>query len=427
MASICVTGIWHQGAVLSACLSELGHSVAGVCANAEEAHRLELGEPPVAEPLLGSLLEAGVAAGLLRFTDDLADGLAGTEFVFLSTDTAVRTDDSPDTEPLFTLARAIGEAATGPFVLCVTAQVPVGTTERLAAVAGHRLEGYAYVPEFLRLGTAVESFRNADRVVVGADDTTVRDRVARLYEELGRPIVPTDVRTAELAKHAANAFLATSISFANEIADIAGAFGADPFAVGEILRLDRRIGPHAYLTPGPGFAGGTLGRELRTLQQLAKERGLETRVADAVLAVNDGRAGRILDRLREGLGELAGKRVALHGLTYKPGTPTLRRAASLELAEALDRAGASVRGYDPLATAGVEPLAVEIVRDAYAAAKDADAVAVLNPWPDGAVDMPRLRAAMRGNLLVDATGTIGRAPAAGAGFRYLSLWPEGRA
>ncbi|MHB8642695.1 MAG: nucleotide sugar dehydrogenase [Gaiellaceae bacterium] len=428
MSRITVTGIWHQGAVLSACLADLGHQVVGVCADEPEAQRLQQGDAPVPEPELRETILRNVAAGRLEYTTDLPRALAGCELVFISTDTPVRDDDSPDTAPLYELAGRIRDAGSGAVTLCVSAQVPVGTTEELAALVRSggslRLEGYAYVPEFLQLGTAVESFRAADRIVVGADDPATAERVAALYRPLERPVVLTTVRTAELAKHAANAFLATSISFVNEIADIAGAVDADPFAVADILRLDRRIGPHAYLSPGLGFAGGTLGREVRTLQQLGDRHDLDLRLAAAVLGVNDARSARLLERIRAGLDGLGGRRVALHGLTYKPGTPTLRRAASLELAAALTDGGASVRAFDPLATgAGADLGPITLGADIYDAAREADAVVLLAPTDD-TVDLARLRREMRGDLLVDVSGRIGAGAAAAAGFRYTTLWSE---
>lgn len=420
MKTICVTGIWHQGAVLAASLADLGHSVRGFC-SATEAAELSAGRPLVTEPVLPSLLRRGIRSGRLTFSADLREALAGAEFVFISTDTPVDEDDTPDLRPVFDLARAIGQEGRPDLILCVTAQVPVGTTAELSRLAGCRA---AYVPEFLRLGTAVETFRRADRIVIGADDPDVADRVADLYVGLKRPIIATDILSAELAKHAANAFLATSISFANELADIAGALGADPQSVGRILKLDRRIGPHAFLSPGLGYAGGTLGRELRVLQEFGRRHEKPTPLVDAVVAINDRRPGQARRQLEEALGGSTGKHVALLGLTYKAGTSTLRRSVSLEIARDLLAAGAQVSAYDPLADLEEAPLPVGLVVAASpdAAAAGCDAVIVMGTFALSAEELAGLRPVMRGSVLLDARGTVDPVAARRGGFRYVSLW-----
>jgi UDPglucose 6-dehydrogenase len=420
MTRVCVTGIWHQGAVLAAGLASLGHEVRGYCSE-EEAALLSAGSPLVHEPELPELLRAGVESGRLAFTSDLGEALAGADFVFISTDTPVGPDDAPDLGSVYELAERIAAARSSEPILCVSAQVPVGTTEELGRIVGCKA---ACVPEFLQLGTAVNSFLHADRFVVGASDERTADRVAALFEALGRPIVRTDVRSAELAKHAANAFLATSISFVNEISDLAGALGADALEVAAILKLDRRIGPHAYLAPGLGFAGGTLGRELRTLQRLGAEHDVPTRLVDAVVAVNDGRADALRRLLTVSLGPLRDRRIGVLGLAYKAGTSTLRRAVSLELVHDLLADGAAVAAFDPLVDLeAIElPAALERCTGPYDAARGADALLVLNELNGSGPDLPRLADVMRGDLVLDARGTLEPDAVRAAGLRYLSLW-----
>ena len=219
--------------------------------------------------------------------------------------------------------------------------------------AGHRC-AVAYVPEFLRLGAAVDTFRQADRVVIGCDDSAVAERVAGLYRPLGRPIVCTDTRSAEMAKHALNAFLATSISFINEMANLCEVLDADASEVARILKLDQRIGKHAFLSPGLGFAGGTLGREVRALQKLGTARSVPTPLIDAVWQVNSARAQLITRRLTAVLGSLAGQQIGILGLTYKAGTSTLRRAISLDIIRDLVAQGAEIKAFDPLANLAEE-------------------------------------------------------------------------
>jgi UDPglucose 6-dehydrogenase len=303
----------------------------------------------------------------------------------------------------------------------------VGTTEILRGVVEEAMAEFkcdaAYVPEFLRLGTAVDSFVNADRFVVGADSAEIAERVVELFQPLGRPIVVTGTRTAEMAKHAANAFLATSISFINEIADLCDTVGGDPIEVAAILKLDRRIGPHAFLSPGLGYAGGTLGRELRVLQRLGDERDLQTRLIDAVVAVNAERPRLVRRRLVEALGDLGQRRVALFGLTYKPGTSTLRRAISLEIAHDLRGAGVEVTAFDPLADlTEVDELPVTVAATPYEAAVGAAAIVLVTEW-DGLdqLDFVRLRSTMSGDVFLDTRNLSSPAAVRDAGFRYLRI------
>lgn len=423
---IAVTGIWHQGMVLAAALAELGHTVVGVPASAADAEQLSAAEPLVHEPELADRLAASLASARLAFTTSVAEAVAGAEVVFLSVDTPVDAQDRPELGPVLELAREIGAGLTGDCILCVTAQVEVGASERLRAIVREtsgREVGLAYVPEFLRLGEAVETFRAADRFVVGCDEQDVAARVTALFEPLGRPVVQTSVATAEVAKHASNAFLATSISFANELADLCEAVGADAAVIGQILRLDTRIGLKAYLTPGVGFAGATLGRDVRTLQALGAEHGIPTHLANAVMAINDERMAMVVRRLERELAGLDGRRVALIGLAYKAGTDTLRRALSLELAAALHERGAVVTGFDPLARVSdlSDPPPLEQRPTLLAAAAGCDALVVLVGLPElESLDLFALEAAMRGDLVLDTTGRLPADAALQAGLRLLT-------
>jgi UDPglucose 6-dehydrogenase len=430
VARICIVGLWHQGTVLSACFADLGHEVVGVDTDEEVVTGLGHGRPPLHEPGLGELVTAGLGSGRLRFTTDFAAGVVGADYVFLSLDTPVGPDDEPDTEPVFAAARAIGAAQSpgGDMVLCVTAQVPVGTSEALAKEVESRLDGgrcrVAYIPEFLRLGTAIESFMSADRFIVGADEPGLAEQVASLYSSLGRPIVPMDVRSAEMAKHGSNAFLATSISFANELANLCEEVGADVERVTAAMRLDPRIGPHAFLSAGLGFAGGTLGRDLRALQALGRETGRATPLTDAVVEVNRGRARLVPELLTRLHGSLEGKRVALLGLTYKPGTSTLRRSLAVEVARDLVGLGAAVRAYDPAADLSEldGPPPFQMCGDAFEAAEGADAVVLATAWPElVALDLHALRSQVRRPDLVDTQNRFDPAAASAAGWAYYGV------
>lgn len=427
MAQICVTGIWHQGVVVSACLADLGHSVHGIC-DSEVAAQLNAGHSPVYEPLLPEILQRTLDADRLSYTVDYGQGLVGAEFVFICTDTPVDLQDDSDLTSIYAIADQIGRHISGDIVLCVTAQVPVGTSEKLAGIVHGLAPAYrcavAYIPEFLRLGMAVETFRQADRFVIGCNDQAIAERIAALYRPLGRPIVYTDIRSAEMAKHASNAFLATSISFINEIANLCEVIDADAREVARILKLDKRIGEHAFLSPGLGFAGGTLGRELRNLQELGAQHGTPTPLTDAAWDVNSQRSQLVSRRLVSALGSLEGCQIGILGLTYKAGTSTLRRAISLDIVRDLVQQGASVRAFDPLANlAEVDDLPpMQMCATPVQVAQDSHALVLITEWEGiDSLDMRQMRANMCGDLFLDTRNFLDPARMNAAGFRYLGI------
>jgi UDPglucose 6-dehydrogenase len=305
----------------------------------------------------------------------------------------------------------------------------------------------AYVPEFLRLGIAVETFCQADRFVIGCNDPMIAERVAALYQPLGRPIIYTDICSAEMAKHASNAFLATSISFINEIANLCEALGANALEVARILKLDQRIGQHAFLSPGLGFAGGTLGREIRALQRLGSAYQMPTPLMDAVWQVNAQRAQLVSRRLWMALGALEGQQIGILGLTYKAGTSTLRRAISLDIARDLIRQGAKIKAFDPLAnlaevsntapefipslhsgqaltkdglSTGLPPMQVCI--DPYEVAQGSSALVLVTEWAGlNDLDFKQMRASMRGDAFLDTRNLLDPGRMAEAGFRYFGI------
>ncbi|MEK7347478.1 MAG: nucleotide sugar dehydrogenase [Candidatus Eisenbacteria bacterium] len=435
MSTICVTGIWHQGTVLTGCFAELGHSVRGV-SDGKILDNLKRGIPPVHEPSLPEILRRNLESGRLTYTKSFSEAIQGAEFVFISTDTPVDVNDDSDLSSVFALAESIGPHIDQDAVLCVTAQVPIGTSAALAEAvrlkSGHRSCNVAYVPEFLRLGSAVDSFRSADRFAIGCDDPTTAQRVGALFEPLGRPLVYTDVRSAEMAKHASNAFLAMSISFINEIADLAELLGADALEVARILKLDKRIGSHAFLSPGLGYAGGTLGRDVRVLQHFGSASGAATSLLDAVRVQNLRRGQLPARRLSGLLDGLAKRRIGILGLTYKPGTSTMRRAISLEVVKELVDQGASVAAFDPLAdlseVSQLPPM--RIGADPYDVAKGCDAIVLITEW-DGIdkVDWQRIRSLMAGDVLLDTRNILDATRIVDAGLKYYGIgrqssWPQ---
>ena len=421
---IAVVGGWHQSSVVSACFADLGYDVTGIADDAATVARLNAGQPPVYEPGLPDLIRHNLAEGRLRYTTSYSGGLSQAEFVFLSIDTPVAEGDESDLRPVLDAAKQIFASASGPFTLCVTSQVPVGTCKSLSATARRarpELEvAVTYVPEFLRLGTAIDTFRNADRFVIGADDPAVAHNVAGLYQPVGRPMLITDLNTAEMGKHASNAFLATSISFINEIANLCEVTGADATRVAEIMKLDRRIGPHAFLSAGLGYAGGTLGREIRALHHLGERHQTDTVLVDAAQQVNSQRVDRLFGRIRNLIGPLAGQSIGILGLTYKSGTSTLRRSAALELIDRLLAEGADVRAFDPLARGReLDRPSFTISSDLASAARAASLLVVIAPWPGmTTAELIECHAIMKAPKIMDSGNFLSAQSLVAAGFDY---------
>src|SRR5712692_2516422 len=350
---ICIVGLWHQATVLSACFAEMGYKVTTVGDDVSAVASLSNGNPAFHEPKLGSLIRRNLKAGRLHFTSDYGQALSQAQFVFIAIDTPINALDEPELQPVFEAARKVGQFRSQDIVLCVASQVPVGTSEKLLALVQEQKPAVrcdlAYICEFLRLGEAVETFFHADRFIIGSEDRGIAERVADLYRPLGRPILLMGLRSAEMAKHASNTYLATAISFINEISDLCDRVGADVNEVAKGMKLDRRIGAHAYLSPGLGFAGGTLGRDICALQELGRQYDCRMQLMDAVMSVNRERALVVKKRLLNSYPSIKGRCIGVLGLTYKPGTNTLRRSIAEEIISGLLEEGAEVRAYDPLA------------------------------------------------------------------------------
>jgi len=428
-----VIGAWHLGCVTAACLAELGYLVTGVDPDAARVEKLRRGMAPLFEPGLDELLAANLAGGRLSFTTDPAEGLRGATAAFIAHDTPLDEKDEVDLSPLFDaaadLARHLEDGAT----VIVSSQVPVGTCERLAARISELNPSLAfaiaYLPENLRLGQALERFRRPDMLVIGANEATIADRVDSLLAAIDAPRVRVGLRTAEMIKHATNFYLATCISFINEVANICDEVGADALGVAQALRLDSRISAGAPLHPGLGFAGGTLARDLKALLAIAEQHSCPAPMARAVLAVNEGQSRTVLRKLKTVYPSLQGRRVGVLGLTYKPGTSTLRRSAALEFIKALTADGASVRAYDPKAEPQEMRLRGDVVRcdDPYAVAEGGDALLLATAWPEfSQLDFHRIRQAMQRPLLLDPHNLLDADAMAREGFLYFGTGRGGQ-
>jgi len=406
----------------------MGYKVTTVGDDVSAVAALSNGNPAVHEPKLGSLIRRNLKAGRLQFTCDYGQALSQAQFVFIAIDTPINALDEPELEPVLEAARKVGQFRSREIVLCVASQVPVGTSEKLAALVQEQKHDWkcdlAYICEFLRLGEAVDTFFRADRFVIGSEEPEVAERVAELYRPLKRPMLLIGLRSAEMAKHGSNAYLATAISFINEISDLCDLVGADAMDVAKAMKLDRRIGPYAYLSPGLGFAGGTLGRDICALQKLGRQNDCRMPLMDAVMAVNRERALVVKQRLLRRYESLRGRRIGVLGLTYKPGTNTLRRSIAEEIISGLVDEGAEVRAYDPLADLGNGNSPSNFIGspDPYALAAGCDALILVTGW-DGILelDWPRLRSAMRQPVFIDTRNLFDPEKMSQLGFAYSGI------
>lgn len=426
--SICTLGLWHLGSVASACLAELGYPVVGYDPDAQRTADLNAARPPLFEPGLAELLAKNIKAGRLRFTADLAEAVQDADFLLLTYDTPVNDEDEVDLTGVLTTVMEMAPHLKKGAMLVVSSQVPVGTCEEMATLirgAAPGLDcGIAYVPENLRLGKAIACFMKPDLIVIGADSEATLEKVESLLSVLPAPRVRTNLRTAEMIKHAINTFLATSISFGNEIANLCDEVGADALTLAEALRLDERIGPKLPLRPGLGFSGGTLARDLKALKRLAARSGVTPHLIDAVLRVNQQQNGVVARKLKKVYDTLAGLEVGVLGLTYKPGTSTLRRSAALEIIGDLVSQGAVVKAHDPkVDQRQIGPDGgFQLCDDPYSAAQGSDALVFITEWPEfHDLDFPRIRSLMRRPVLIDARNMFSDRPLAAMGFAYHGI------
>ena len=433
---VAVQGLWHLGSVTAACLAAAGHEVIGVDTDPQTIDGLRAGKAPIAEPGLDALLAANAAR--LTYTTDLA-AIAPADVLWVTYDTPVDADDRADVE--LVIAR-VGEALPhlrADAVVLVSSQLPVGSTARLEAMLRALRPDtqirFAASPENLRLGKAIAVFSDPDRVVVGVRDAETKAVITRLLAPITAKLEWMSVESAEMTKHAINAFLALSVTFANELATVCEQVGADAKEVERGLKTEFRIGPRAYLAPGGAFAGGTLARDVAFLTAIGADKQLALPLLGAVRPSNEWHKKWAQRRLGELLGTLAGKTIAVWGLTYKPGTDTLRRSAAVELCTDLAAAGATVTAWDP-AVRALPPELADTVGDTVggtiggsitlgtspeAALRGASALVIATEWPElRKVDFVAAFAPMQRRLVLDANRFLA-AQLAGTDAEYLAV------
>jgi UDPglucose 6-dehydrogenase len=429
---VTIIGAGYVGLVSGACFADFGHEVTCVDKDTAKIAALARGEVPIYEPGLNDLVAANTRAGRLTFTNDLSGAVKAAEAVFIAVGTPSRRGDGhADLSFVYDAAREIAGALDGFTVVITKSTVPVGTgdeVERIIREARTDAE-FAVVsnPEFLREGAAIQDFKHPDRVVVGSDNARAREVMTELYRPLylnRSPILFTDRRTAELIKYAANAFLATKITFINEIADLAEKVGADVQEVARGIGLDNRIGAK-FLHAGPGFGGSCFPKDTVALLKTGQDNDVPLRIVEAVAAVNDARKRAMARKVSAALGgELRGKTIAVLGLTFKPNTDDMRESPSIPLITALQDMGAKVRAYDPAGMEQAKPLMPKVVfcKDAYACAEGASALVIVTEWEQfRALDFARLKKVMERPVLVDLRNIYRPEEIARHGFVYESV------
>ncbi len=429
---IAVIGTGYVGLVSGACFSDFGHHVVCVDKDASKIEALERGVMPIFEPGLDRLVAGNVRGGRLKFTTDLAPAVAEAEAIFIAVGTPSRRGDGhADLTYVFEATKEIAAALKRPAVVVTKSTVPVGTGDEVERIIAETApEAKAWVvsnPEFLREGAAIDDFKRPDRIIVGIEQPEAAEIMKEVYRPLylnKAPLIFTSRRTAELTKYAANAFLATKITFINEISDLCEAVGADVQDVARGIGLDNRIGPK-FLHAGPGYGGSCFPKDTLALLKTAEDYEMPLRIVEAVVAVNDSRKRAMGRKVIQALGgDARGRTVALLGLTFKPNTDDMRDAPSLSIVQALQDGGAEVRGYDPEGIEQARPLmpGVEFFESPYEAAQGADAVVLVTEWDVlRALDLSRLAQSMNQPILVDLRNVYPVEDVEEAGLRWHGI------
>ena len=429
--NISVIGTGYVGLVVGACLAETGNQVVGADVDERKIARLEQNVLPIYEPGLDRLVERNQASGRLSFTTDVGAAIARSEVVFIAVGTPPDEDGSADLRHVLAVAETIGKHMTRELVVVTKSTVPVGTAAKVAACVGKHAGFPFHIvsnPEFLKEGAAVDDFMKPDRVVLGAETDHARSVMAELYAPFvrtGKPIIFMDIPSAEMTKYAANAMLATRISFMNDVANLCERVGANIDFVRKGIGTDDRIGS-AFLFPGPGYGGSCFPKDVKALVKTARDQGTCLRILEAVESVNDDQKHRVFHKLHAALrGDLAGRRIAIWGLAFKPNTDDMREAPALTLINELLAAGAEVVAHDPVALDEAKRRLgdrVQLAASSYDALAGADALAVMTDWNEYRhPDFARIKASLKQPLVVDGRNLYALHRMSELGFDYHSI------
>jgi UDPglucose 6-dehydrogenase len=427
--NIAVVGTGYVGLVTGACFAEFGNHVVCVDNDTSKIDRLNGGEVIIYEPGLEGLVERNAKAGRLEFSTDLAGSVRNSLVVFIAVGTPQGNDGRADLSFVKEVAESVGQNLNSYKVVVTKSTVPAGTGRMVRGIVEeHRAEDHPFSvgsnPEFLREGSAIEDFMRPNRIVIGVEDEMATAIMKDLYRPLyliETPVVVTDVVTAELIKYASNAFLATKISYINEMADLCEAVGADVHAVAKGMGLDKRIGPK-FLHPGPGYGGSCFPKDTRAVLEFAREQGVGLKIVQSVIDVNNDRVPRMMEKIRQATGGVKGKTIALLGLSFKPNTDDLRESPAISILDGLLAEGARVRAYDPVAidaARATERSGVKYCSDEYEAAEGADALVVATEWNQfRGLDPERLAKLLSGPVVIDLRNVYDPEKVRAAGLRY---------
>ena len=428
---IAVVGTGYVGLVAGACFAETGNTVICVDSNASKVEALRNGVIPIYEPGLEETIRRNAEAGRISFTTSTRDAVQASQIVFIAVGTPQGEDGSADLSYVLAAAREIGQAMNGPKIVVDKSTVPVGTARKVAdtirSVTSHPVSVVSN-PEFLKEGNALEDFLKPDRVVIGADDEEAKQVMVDLYSPFvrtGKPILCMDPSSAEMTKYAANAFLATKISFMNEVANLCEAVGADVGRVREGMGTDARIGPH-FLFPGPGYGGSCFPKDVKALAKTATDHGSRLRILEAVQSVNEAQKGILLSKLVSEFGpDLSGRTIAIWGLAFKPKTDDMREAPSLTTIRGLLERNARVVAHDPEAKREAQRIfgdSISLVDSPYDACTDADALLILTEWSTyQRPNFETIRKLLRTPLVIDGRNIYNPERMKAAGFVYHSI------
>lgn len=426
MKKIGVIGLWHLGCVLCAAWTKLGHEVVGYDSDAKRVDNLKKGAPPLFEPGLAESIKSALDQGSISFSTSI-DSLSDCDFVFLSYDTPVLDDDSSDTSILRNAVKEAGRVMKDGSILIVSSQSPVGFCSDMRKVLKGKKENLelVYSPENLRLGEAIECYLNPDRIILGTADAAAESACSELFAEVKAEILNMSLESAEMVKHGINAFLSTSIVFANQLADLCEISDARIDDVVRGMKTDGRIGEKAYLSPGIGFSGGTLGRDLRVLSALNRDTDGYAGLFCRIHEYNANRKSVIIKRVENVLGNMSQKRIFVLGATYKPGTSTLRRSLPLEIVQLLIDRGCEVSVYDPEADYSEleeHDFNFAIADNPKDGAAGRDMILLLTDWPEfRGYDWKEMGESMRRKVVFDARNFLDEKKIKGCGFEYYSV------
>ena len=425
---VSVLGLWHLGSVTSACLANYGYNVTGYDKDQLVVKNLNNGHAPISEPGLDSLIEKNINDNTLKYTNNLQEAVENSDFVLLTIDTPVDEDDNVDLSPIFDIIDKIADFVKDGTTIIIESQVPVGTCNDVANRIKKKFPNLrfnlAYCPENLRLGKAIEIFQNPDRIIIGADDEQTKEQVRLFFDIIDCPKIIMDLKSAEMTKHAINSFLATCISFINLIGNVCEEIDADAVKVSEGLMTEKRIGKNLPLKPGSGFSGGTLGRDLKVLINLGKKIGINPYILESVIETNREQNMIALRKLLKIFKNLENITVGILGLTYKPGTNTLRRSNSIELIKELNKLKTNVKAFDPAISEEnfTEDKKFMLCDNFYAVAENADVLIIMTDWPEfKKIDYNQIFKDMKNPVIIDTKNFLDQNQLKEIGFQYVGI------